>query len=170
MLFFVCKTLLYRLFAYTDFFNANAEVRCTHPTLQYVIPRALGILPSTVGRNRVHTVLSIETYQILKLVQDDESRIGCGVASPLAPAYAFKFGMTSREMSVDALANAIFFMLFFVCKTLLYRLFAYTDFFNANAEVRCTHPTLQYVIPRALGILPSGTERNKANLGVYLVK
>ena len=26
MLFFVCKTLLYRFFAYTDFFNANAGV------------------------------------------------------------------------------------------------------------------------------------------------
>ena len=42
--------------------NAYAEVRCTHSTLQSVIPRALGILPSTVGRNSVHTVLSIETW------------------------------------------------------------------------------------------------------------
>ena len=37
----------------------------------------------------------------------------------------------TQRLSIVAPAHAIFFMLFFVCKTLLYRLFAYTDFFNA---------------------------------------
>ena len=72
------------------------------------------------------------------------SIIGCNVANPFAPANAkapeeikdfhvadVQFQRFAQRKPLGNLGKTFFFMLFFVCKTLLYRLFAYTDFFNA---------------------------------------